>query len=332
MSLSSKTIVQLYQEHAGKVTDKWSRYLSEYDSLLAPYRNQPVRLLEIGVQNGGSLEIWSKFFEHGVKFIGCDIDPACAALKFNDPRIELIIGDANLNATEEMILASSSDFDIIIDDGSHRSGDIVRSFLKYFPVLKDNGLYVVEDIHASYWQEYEGGLFSPFSSISFFKRLVDVINHDHWGINRSPSDLLAGFSHQYEVTSNEEILQHIHSVEFINSLCIIRKSSPPENSLGTRIMAGTQAEADPALEEKNEQFKMPLPQDSNPWSQRLRPPDEEAEEKEHAINTLSTQLTEIRSENARLTEEVLGYALSRSWRFTRPLRFLQRKWQALRRR
>lgn len=55
-----KTLQQLYQEHHGKVSDKWSLYLAEYDRLLSPYRERAVNLLEIGIQNGGSLEIWTR--------------------------------------------------------------------------------------------------------------------------------------------------------------------------------------------------------------------------------------------------------------------------------
>ena len=57
-----KSLFELYREHQGKVSDKWSIYLSEYDRLFSSYRDRPVRMLEIGIQNGGSLEIWSKYF------------------------------------------------------------------------------------------------------------------------------------------------------------------------------------------------------------------------------------------------------------------------------
>lgn len=65
-----KTLQQLYQEHHGKVSDKWSLYLAEYDRLLSPYRERAVNLLEIGIQNGGSLEIWTRFFAHAHRVIG----------------------------------------------------------------------------------------------------------------------------------------------------------------------------------------------------------------------------------------------------------------------
>ena len=57
-----KSLRQLYDEHTGKVSDKWALYLEVYDRAFGPYRERPVSLVEVGVQNGGSLEIWSRYF------------------------------------------------------------------------------------------------------------------------------------------------------------------------------------------------------------------------------------------------------------------------------
>ena len=57
-----KSFKQLFQHHDGKISDKWSSYLDEWDRVFAPIREKRCRLLEIGIQNGGSLEIWSKYF------------------------------------------------------------------------------------------------------------------------------------------------------------------------------------------------------------------------------------------------------------------------------
>jgi cephalosporin hydroxylase len=180
----AEELQEMYAEHAGKVSDKWSIYLSKYNSIFNRYRDKPIRFLEIGIQNGGSLEVWSRFFPNARKIIGCDINQECALLEYDDPRIVVIVGDANTNETQTDVLEQSPVFDLIIDDGSHRSGDILRSFSRYFPILEDGGMFVIEDLHCSYWQEYEGGLFYPFSSITFFKRIVNIVNHEHWGANK----------------------------------------------------------------------------------------------------------------------------------------------------
>ena len=233
------SLEELYAAHEGKVSDKWSSYLAEYDRILSDYRDKPVRLLEIGVQNGGSLEIWSRFFPNAQKIVGCDINPDCARLSYKDPRIALVVGDANADEVQATVLRHAPQFDVIIDDGSHRSGDILKSFARYFPCVMDGGLFIAEDLHCSYWEEYEGGLFDPFSSIAFFKCLADVANHEHWGMEKKPSDVLSGFFEKYGFQMDDGVLQHVHSIEFVNSMCIIRKRKPEQNRLGRRFIAGS---------------------------------------------------------------------------------------------
>lgn len=264
---------QLYAEHQGKTSDKWAMYLNEYDKIFASYRHLSIRMLEIGIQNGGSLEVWSRYFPNSQWLIGCDINPDCAKLSYPDERISVVIGDANDDKTYTNIIEKSREFDIIIDDGSHRSSDIVRSFAKYFPHLIDGGVFVVEDLHCSYWKEFEGGLFDPFSSISFFKRLCDITNYEHWGVDKRPGEIFAGFFSKYRCCIEDELLQHVHSVEFLNSMCIIRKAAPGENRIGKRLIAGREALVVPQVRclDSHEAY----PQHDNEWTARALPPDEE---------------------------------------------------------
>jgi hypothetical protein len=153
------TLKKIYAEHTGKVSDKWSLYLEEYDRIFKEYRQKSLNMLEVGVHNGGSLEIWAKYFHNGQHFVGSDINPECSKLLFDDARITVVIGDINSDKTQKDIKSIVSSFDIIIDDGSHISSDIVKKFAKYFPLLNDEGLFVVEDLHCSYLEEFEGGLF-----------------------------------------------------------------------------------------------------------------------------------------------------------------------------
>ncbi|OZH55785.1 methyltransferase, partial [Hydrocoleum sp. CS-953] len=131
----------MYSQHTGKVSDKWSSYLLVYERILKSYRNQKVRLLEIGVQNGGSLEIWAKYFSNAKLIVGCDINPKCANLSYEDPRIHVFVGDATRDRIKSNLVELSKSFDIIIDDGSHYSSDIIKSFATYFPLLRCGGVY-----------------------------------------------------------------------------------------------------------------------------------------------------------------------------------------------
>lgn len=235
----NKTIRQLYQEHKGNVSDTWSLYLDERDRLFTPYRDQQIQLLEIGVQNGGSLEIWSAYFSKARKIIGCDVNEKCSQLQYRDSRNVVIVGDVNSEACENKILAQASVFDIVIDDGSHQSSDVIHSFARYFRHLNYGGVYIVEDLHSSYWKNFEGGLHQPLSSMAFFKRLADVINYEHWRNNKSAASLLSTFSTELDINFDKLDLEEIHSIEFVNSLCVIRKLSSDKNVLGKRIIAGT---------------------------------------------------------------------------------------------
>ncbi len=261
-----KTVLQIYREHEGKVSDRWHLYLAEYDRLFAPYREKPVRLLEIGVQNGGSLDIWGKVFPHARKIVGCDVDPDCSRLQYDDPRIALVIGDALSDEVRQRVLKHSPAFELIIDDGSHRSGDIICAFARYFPSLEEDGLYLVEDLHCSYWQEYSGGLYHPDSAVAFFKRLVDVINREHWGIDRTRTEFLRAFEARYRAPLHEGMLRQIHSIEFLNSLCVIRKRTAPRNALGPRIVVGTVESVQPSPPSLDGTGCDAPDQHRNPWA------------------------------------------------------------------
>ncbi|WP_163266347.1 glycosyltransferase [Chelativorans alearense] len=270
-----KTLRELYAEHNGKVSDKWTIYLETYEQLLSRFRNRPVRLLEIGVQNGGSLEIWRKYFPKAKVIVGCDINPDCRKLTFGSKKIALIVGDANSDEVEHEILAQSPQFDIIIDDGSHKSSDIVRSFALYFGHLAEGGIYIAEDLHCSYWQEFEGGLYDPYSSMSFFKRLLDILNHEHWGTPHERVDALAAFANRYSTTFDETLLASIHSVEFVNSVCVLTKCAPIRNGLGKRKIAGGKAVVYGGIIPLDGSKSRPSDQTQNIWSLGHRTLEEE---------------------------------------------------------
>lgn len=339
-----RSLIQLFKQHKGKMSDKWSLYLHEWDRLFSSYRDQPIRLLEIGVQNGGSLEIWASYFAKAVKIVGCDIDQKCALLKFKDPRISMVIGDINSEKCRKSIIQQSSSFDIIIDDGSHKSSDVIRTFARYFPQLSDDGIYVIEDLHTSYWTDFEGGLNHPFSSMAFIKRLVDVGNYEHWMTNTRRRQLFEQFEEKYKLKLNEMELSKIHSIEFMNSLCIIKKAPADKNILGKRLVTGTieqvttgfgkhdeesprDIERDPHDSDHLDVFEMmsiiednkitidKMASKATARNQQILLLGDQMNVREKEIRDLSMQL-------ANSQEEVLTYALSRSWKMTRPFRKL----------
>ena len=263
--------------------------------------------------------------------MGCDIDPACAHLSYDDPRIAVVIGDANSDAAQEAIFGHAKAFDIIIDDGSHRSSDIVKSFARYFPHLAYGGVFIAEDLHCSYWRKFEGGLYDPFSSITLFKRLADVINHEHWGIEKVRADILRGFFSKYGFYISEEALQAVHSVQFMNSVCVVRKDKPERNRLDRRVIAGSMATVEP---EALGWHSRPTPlsdQTNNEWTARSMPPDEELKvrinelrERGARVEALSAELKDSQEAVAERDGQIAALHSSTSWRITKPLRAVSR--------
>ena len=330
--MSDKNLQQLFEEHTGRVSDKWSLYLTEYERLFDVYRDKPVHLLEIGIQNGGSLEIWSKYFSNASALIGCDINSDCALLSFDDSSIEVVIGDANAPDVCERVFQRSSYFDIIIDDGSHLSSDIIKSFALYFPRLVEGGLYIAEDLHCSYWSQFEGGLFDPYSSISFFKLLADVINHAHWGTPWARVDILRATLTKYGCEVDLDALSQVHSVEFINSMCVVRKEKTADNGLGLRVISGSKEQV---LLGHLGLHAQPVPsyhhfdQTTNPWTPSInlliQPVDQTIWTAQQQIVSLRHTLVEMEEQISRNHQIVKSYQDSTSWRLTKPLRFVGHK-------
>jgi hypothetical protein len=283
-------------------------------------------MLEIGIQNGGSLEIWSQYFPLAKKLVGCDIDPRCAQLRYEDPRIQVVVGDANAPDIQAQVLGHTDAFDIILDDGSHKSSDIIKSFARYFPHLQDGGIYIAEDLHCSYWQDWEGGLYDPQSSIAFFKLLADAINHEHWGVAGQRVTLFTDFVALQEAPLLEEALAHIHSVEFANSLCFIRKGKALDNLLGARLMAGTLELVSSGNRSRHNTALLVPDNSNNPRSHRAFNPVAQAylddESRARQIEVLQTESKSRMEHIANLETRVSLMLESRSWRMTAPIRFI----------
>lgn len=165
-------------------TDKlYHGYISYYSKYFAPLRYKRIKLLEIGVGGfqdpmigGESLRTWKDYFPFG-KICGIDIIDK-SSLKEN--RIEIFQGDQSDKQSLVKIVNKFGRPDIIIDDGSHRSEHVITSFNALFPLLKNRGIYVIEDLHTSYWRHFNnniGDLNSPCTSAGMIKNLIDGLNY-----------------------------------------------------------------------------------------------------------------------------------------------------------
>lgn len=165
-------IAKTFFAHRGRLVNKWIHYLDVYDRHFATYRNTAVRMLEIGVSKGGSLELWREYFGADATIFGIDVDPECAG--YATPPNQIRIGSQD----DPLFLRSVADeigsLDIVLDDGSHIGRHQRISFDTLFPVLKEGGLYVIEDLHTSYWPvSHEGGYRRKGTAIELVKTMID---------------------------------------------------------------------------------------------------------------------------------------------------------------
>ncbi|MGU3454498.1 class I SAM-dependent methyltransferase [Methylobacterium fujisawaense] len=226
----SSRIEELFLSHEGNRIDKWEQYIKIYEIELSRFAQleRPVSLLEIGVQNGGSLELWGKLFPPRSKIHGVDIDPRVAQIEFSNPNIRVDIIDGTTDAIVDLL--AGKDFDVIIDDGSHVSKDIISSFRKCFGMVRPGGLYIIEDLHAAYYETLGGGIFEEHSAMNFLKKLLDAMHADY--IDQDPINAGADleFLHRYN--------RVVGRVSFYDSVAVIEKLAKPKSQPYRRVLSG----------------------------------------------------------------------------------------------
>ncbi len=310
--LPSNPLIELSQAHSGKYSDKWESYLHVYWEELQHIQNSSADILEIGIQNGGSLEIWAKFFPKVNKIFGYDNDPKCGSLKFDDPRIKVFVGDASSKDSAVTIQKFSSNLGLVIDDGSHKSSNIIRSFLLFFPQLNPGGIFIIEDLHASYWEDWEGGLSAPNSSMQFLKLLSDVVNYDNWGIEAKRVDIFESIPSAVDLL-DEYVLSRVESVTFMNSLCIIKKRHNNDSGLGVRVGSGKVTEVQPIVKEEKGTLLVVPSQVANPFANPRELSLKRAIE-------LKRENQSLKEDNQNLRNELHAMLRTVSWRITLPIR------------
>jgi 23S rRNA U2552 (ribose-2'-O)-methylase RlmE/FtsJ len=230
LTFQPRTFSEIFLNHSRYLSDKWAQFLPIYDFELHPLvaRGQPLRLLEIGVQNGGSLQIWHNYLPEGSRIYGLDIDERCRRLDF-PPQVKVLIGDAGDPATLNELLGDEV-FDIIIDDGSHQSRDVVAAVEALLPRLAAGGKYFIEDLHTSYWSSYGGGFRKAGTAIEHVKKLVDALHTDYFQASESIED---GERH-----SLIDLNAQIGRVSFYDSIAVITNYSRPKMAPFNRVLSG----------------------------------------------------------------------------------------------
>ena len=130
------------------VLHRVQHYADHFETHLPP-RGSKVRMLEIGVQSGGSARTWKQYYGDGLQYVGLDLDPRTyARSRSPSENIEVVIG-SQANATFLLeVCQKHGPFDVIIDDGGHTPQLITASLRALFPsnaCMAPKSVYVVED-------------------------------------------------------------------------------------------------------------------------------------------------------------------------------------------
>lgn len=160
----------LWQHQVRPVT-KWDHYFAVYEQLLGRFRGTPVRMLEIGVQFGGGLELWRRYLGPDATLFGIDINPECAGRA--DPPTEVRIGSQDDPAFLRAVVEEMGGVDVVLDDGSHVATHQRASFEALWPLLAEGGVYIIEDLHTAYYPQWEGGLKRPGTAVEMVKEIID---------------------------------------------------------------------------------------------------------------------------------------------------------------
>jgi len=147
--------------------NKPTSYLDAYEDIFAGRRNDHLRVLELGIETGGSLLMWADYFRVG-RIAGLDRVLPDRAMP---ERVRMYAGEQADMALLDRVAAISGPFDFIVDDCSHRAEETAASFWHLFREhLRPGGVYAIEDWGTGYWSDFgdrgEG-------MVGFLKSLVD---------------------------------------------------------------------------------------------------------------------------------------------------------------
>ena len=196
-----------FQQHDGRLIHKWHHYFEIYDRHLSRFRGKPISIVEFGVSQGGSLEMWKMYFGPQAVICGVDINPNCK--QFEEPGIRIFIGDQQDRGFLRDLAKTVQRIDVLIDDGGHTMEQQIATYEELFPLVAPDGVYLIEDLHTSYWKKWGGGYQRKRTFIEYSKNFIDQINAWH---SREPNKL--------GVT---EFTRSVHSLHYYDSVLVIEK-------------------------------------------------------------------------------------------------------------
>jgi hypothetical protein len=212
-----------FTDNTGRLIHKWWHYFEIYERHLARYRGTHVVIVEFGVSQGGSLQMWKHYFGPDALIYGIDINPHC--LRLAEPQIEIIIGDQSDRQFLSTLRTRIPHIDVLIDDGGHTMRQQLATFEELYPHVHANGLYICEDTHTSYWPSWGGGYRRSGTFTERIKQLIDSLHAWH-SLDRK----------RFTV---DMFTRSLHAVHVYDSVVVLEKrtvSRPYHQRTGTRTI------------------------------------------------------------------------------------------------
>lgn len=209
-------LTNYFSNNKNNAIHKWLHYFDIYDLYFAKYRGKEVHILEIGVFQGGSLRMWREYFGEKAKIYAIDINPLCK--QFESDSIQIFIGSQDDREFLRSVKERIPKLDIVIDDGGHEMNQQIASFEELYTHINDDGIYLCEDLHTSYWEDYGGGYKSPNSFIEYSKNFIDLIHA--WHI-------------QNNVVPVNDFTRSTYALHYYDSIIVVEKGviSKPEHKV-----------------------------------------------------------------------------------------------------
>lgn len=201
--VSENSLWNYFQHHReGRGIWKWEHYFEAYHRHLQRFRGQKIKVLEVGVYGGGSLEMWRSYFGSGSHIYGVDIEGSSKA--YATDCISILIGDQSDRAFWQKVKQTAGSMDVIIDDGGHTFEQQRTTLEEMLPSLNPGGVYICEDVH---------GTFNKFSR--YASGLVDELNRTYFGRKEVLESAVSPFQ------------SSIHSLHFYPYMVVIEKRQTP---------------------------------------------------------------------------------------------------------
>jgi hypothetical protein len=199
---------------------KSAHYLPVYEAVLD--RSKPIRMLEIGVFQGGSLRMWRDYLHPKSVIVGIDIEPECKRFEKVEQKVHVRIGGQQDISFLREVTEEFGPFDVILDDGSHMTSHMVESFRFLFGnALTDSGIYIVEDVHSNYWMAYRD---NRMSFVDFTKILIDAM-HAHYQIAGSEANFRTGHQNRLTEVAVPAITPMLRRIEIFDSMVIVHRGN-----------------------------------------------------------------------------------------------------------